>query len=65
MRNLAIPLTLSPYTGQGRKRARSQDDANDANDAKKPKKQTIKRPYCGKCIGCLEKEDCGICANCK
>jgi len=52
--------TLSLYSGQGRKRARPQDDAN---DPKKPRRK--KRSRCGKCIGCLEKEDCGICINCK
>ena len=55
----SIPL-LSLYSGQGTKRARSQDDAN---DPKKPRRK--KRSRCGKCIGCQEKEDCGICINCK
>ena len=55
--------TLSLYSGQGRKRTRPQDDANGASDPKKPRRK--RRSCCGKCIGCLEKEDCGICINCK
>ena len=46
------------HTGQGTKRTQPQDGAP---DPKKPRR----RPYCGKCTGCLEKNDCGICANCK
>ena len=48
------------HTGQGTKRTQPQDSAN---DPKKPR--MARRPYCEKCAGCLEKNDCGICDNCK
>ena len=53
-------ILYAPYTEQDQRQSQPRDGASEPKMIRRKR-----RPYCQRCTGCLQKEDCGSCSVCK